>query len=156
VIQWNLENVTAVGDPSVTVSGSFDYNPSTEEFSNDSFTVSGLGAPFTLTPQNASGSALNSGYESFGLANTSIDEQVELNLGLNNGMFAGYLGKGPFPLISSLSFVVGDGQEFNLQGAISDGVAPTPLPAALPLFGTGLAVLSGARWLRRRKVRELP
>jgi hypothetical protein len=31
----------------------------------------------------------------------------------------------------------------------------TPLPAALSLFGSGLAGLNGAGWVRRRKVREL-
>lgn len=31
------------------------------------------------------------------------------------------------------------------------GVSPIPLPAALPLFGTGLAIMGFIGWRRRRK-----
>jgi hypothetical protein len=36
-------------------------------------------------------------------------------------------------------------------GSPGSGVAPVPLPAALPLFGSAIAGLGGFNWLRRRR-----
>jgi hypothetical protein len=49
-----------------------------------------------------------------------------------------------------LSLNFGDGYTNPGVGEFSCGVAATPLPAALPLFGTALVGLGGVGWFRRR------
>jgi hypothetical protein len=63
--------------------------------------------------------------------------------------FAQQCGKG-IPLVFFSTATDGDGHGFNLQGALF--VAPVPLPAALPLFGSGVIALAGVAWRRRGKV----
>jgi hypothetical protein len=156
IIQWNLENVHAVGNPAVTVTGFFDFDTAppiplfTGQFSTYEFTVSGLGGPpFTLTRSNTGLVGEIFGDSSLRVSSDTVDQQVQLDVGgLSTSIFGGFVGSNA-PLISSFSYVVGNNEEFNLQGSILDVV---PLPAALPLFGSGVMVLAGFAVRRRGKV----
>ena len=48
----------------------------------------------------------------------------------------------------------GTNQAFRLDNLQYSEVAPVPLPAALPLFGTGLGILGFLGWRRRRKMAQ--
>lgn len=60
---------------------------------------------------------------------------------------------------TSLSFQVFLADRYDLDNVVVEDVAPTsptPVPAALPLFATGLGALSLLGWRRKRKTAALP
>jgi hypothetical protein len=53
-------------------------------------------------------------------------------------------------LVAQSISIIADSAYAGLSAANFDQVAATPIPAALPLFGSGLAALGFARWRRKR------
>ena len=56
-------------------------------------------------------------------------------------------------LLASIGLgVIGNGQTVFNNLAINNNVSAVPVPAALPLFGTGLAIMGFVGWRRKRKL----
>ena len=76
--------------------------------------------------------------------------------GLSSFPFDAFVGVGTFPLDFSYTANCGTSCGAGWSGDLRliyvfDPVSQTPLPAALPLFATGLSVLGLLRWRRKRK-----
>ena len=140
-----------------TVSGGFTYDTTTFAMTNIDVTVSGPTGfdgtyTFTYAPWNNS-SAVSFMYA----ANSASDNTFAMLLFQLSGALNGA------PGTVGISYAQG----FNLPGNCNSGgcsnyfddkvsggleVASTPLPAALPLFASGIGVLGLFGWCRKRKV----
>jgi hypothetical protein len=131
-IQWNLDDVSATQDPEENVSGFFDYNTTTNTFSNfTSFASSAPNVyPFELSPQNFS--SVSGSNSQFTASNSFPVDSVTLSVA--TGGLRGTSGSILPLIISQSSFCCGiGGYTYTLQGSISD-VSAVPVPAAFPLF----------------------
>jgi hypothetical protein len=102
---------------------------------------------------NPSDASLISSFSYSGESTVFIDVTSFLNSHISQNdpfQFAGFLlameqtSAGPFVQFGSTDF----GSIFPM---LTIELAPVPLPAALPLFGTGLGILGFMGWRRRRK-----
>ena len=102
--------------------------------------ISFLGGPLLAAGRNTPGALPGpTGPEEF-----SIDATGQLDIPLTVSAFVFPSGFFPSAGSTTLTVTVPDG--LSLEPA-------TPLPAALPLFGTGLAALGLLGWRRKRKAR---
>ena len=128
-----------------TITGSFTFNTSTDALSAVNVTLSGSPSYFSPNPIIFVDpfAPFNAGNTNFGFANAST-----LLLALE---FQG-LGGSSSPLAGG-AFYNGQGNNNAFAGPVSGGVetATTPLPAALPLFVTGLGAMGLFGWRRKRK-----
>jgi len=131
----------------------------------DSFTVTAATDDFwVLGPPpnreiNADGNSSSTGNPEFGLL-------TQLGQSFFFGALVGQIGGGDFFLIGTnfngtanaagvLSLFNWDSNNFDNSGSIVanvNGISVVPLPAALPLYGTGLAIMGFIGWRRRRKL----
>lgn len=128
-----------------TITGSFTYDPTTTTLDTVNVTIAGpVGASTYTIPESAF---------------VAAGPPTETDISFQNGTatytavldFTGALGVGEYPAISLL--IVLPSPHFG-EGQLSQsatGFAATPLPAALPLFGTGLGVIGLLGWRRKRK-----
>jgi len=130
--------LTANGDENITAMFSTQYHA----FGFDAF-FNGLG-PVTLTVFGAGGSTLGQ----LNIPGDGLDPSTDL-------ADRGYLGVTSDDLIYGFEWNTTDGRTLNTGfTAISvQTSSETPLPAALPLFATGLGALGLLRWRRKRKAK---
>lgn len=167
IANFTLNGVTF--DDGGTATGSFSLDFTTSAISNVNITTSSngsVGANYTQTPPFFSDTFSNSPDASFdftlGLIPLFGDE---LNLTLSAALT-------DFDLSSPNSFTLASGTEsaYNFEfcgngvtstlcgsrsitaGSLDEVPAATPLPAALPLFASGLGVIGLLGWRRKRKV----
>jgi hypothetical protein len=182
IIQWNLDNVAEIGNPSVTFTGFFDYDTVANAGGGASpdFSITMLtgGSPdFTWSPSNSFGVFGGSG-EGNAIFNTGTNSPAPLPFlftGLNlvaevpdvlvHGTPPYAFGDGSFSpltlqnntggcLAHGSCFYEGPAGQFavGLQGSLTTAeVSPVPLPAALPLFSSGVIALAGLAWRSRGK-----
>ena len=132
--------------------GLFSFNPGNSSATNsDQNLTNGALAEFSFAP-NPTG---QSSSISTGLSNAIVNSSLGLSVGsTSHGTFAG-----PTNIITAFidGLPLGTGSAF--VNSISDSTAPVvstaPLPAALPLFATGLGGLALLGWLRKRKAYPL-
>jgi hypothetical protein len=155
-LTWDVNATALSGLPGMppqntwTVTGSFVFDPSLQTITD--FNISAAGFPtttaFTLNASNAQASFGNNlifdntnvEFQNSALPETVFLQTALANLGQPNP--SGY----PLDMFSSVAF--DNSSRFFLQGEI---VSAVPLPATLPLFGSALAGLGGAGWLKRRR-----
>jgi hypothetical protein len=176
-IEWDLNNVSVIGDPSITLQGYFVFDtvnnanggtyPSPNGPSNFNITAYQNGVPLEswqpLPTESASffGGPLTSAPPVFGFNVDSND--------LLPGQFSAaelvLLSTSPFDTpLQHVALVAGDTNPYNesgmfgfspnaqdLSGYLDGHVAATPLPPALPMFAAALAALSYFGWRRQRK-----
>jgi len=152
-IQWDLVNVTDTEGDGLSFTGFFDFNGNGFS-SNYSLTVSGWQpTPVTATPSN---SALNlaSSQSSSGFALVPNGGGIvccgDTGVSVNGPL------DGSVPALSIISgesyFYTAPGVWVPLEGSIQEAsVSATPLPPALPLFGSALLALAGFAAYRSRR-----
>jgi hypothetical protein len=125
------------------ISGTFTYDPTTKNLFSTDLTLTGS-APFAGTyAENAV--VLTNG--TFITAPASSVPAVELG-------FADLLSGGP-DVIKSVTFFFPTGLADATSVSGSATPAVTPLPAALPLYATGLGALALLRWRRKRRAQAI-
>jgi hypothetical protein len=148
-LRWDVDAHDASGRPNRTVTGFFDYNSVLGQITNFNIAVAQF-PTFTLNPTNAQvsiGNALilgpqttNIEFRNFALSETVFLQTAFLaDFGQSNPR--GY----ELDFFSDASSPDGG---FNLQGGLE---LATPLPAALPLFGSGMIALAGFAAYRSRR-----
>ncbi len=177
-LKWtpNIDPFVIIGGDTVTVSGSFVYDADAMLFSNVDIIVSGVTVnnPGDLTKASTS---LNGQYTLVGGGSNNVNLLAVKDLdgnGVDEGDASIRFGFNTFPHLSSaggttdiistdLRFCFSGGvfcNGFRLGGiggtitASAPGVSIVPLPTALPLFGTGLAIMGFMGWRLKRKVAE--
>jgi hypothetical protein len=164
IIQWNLDGVHVTDNPSMTFTGFLDYdtvaNAGTSGSSaNYNITEFVGGAPsFTWSLSNSGTAFGNAVFTGPIFEVGSLDSPQ---------MFLGLTGNLPFDgSVSTIPLIGSDGTcdtSYFVEGACATGlglsgslveasVSAAPLPAALPLFGSGVIALAGFAWQRRGKV----
>jgi hypothetical protein len=168
LIQWNLDNVTEQGNPSVTLTGFFDCDTVANVAAglptgfSPNFSITELGGGPSLT-----WSSLNSNspfdFSSLGPRFTFVGDGLTDGLGEliidPNNSFDGSVPT--LPLVAGSFLLAQDcsgGQCTNrdflpLAGSLTaTDISAVPLPAALPLFGSGVMMLAGFAARRGGKV----
>ncbi|MGD9504819.1 MAG: VPLPA-CTERM sorting domain-containing protein, partial [Syntrophobacteraceae bacterium] len=146
---------SASGDDSMTISSSLKFNFTINDSTASEDLLVGLlcsnstGSGFeslTFTISGENGTLFNETFQSFDLAEAFFNDNV-----LDFGILSGLVGD---DLSSTLTFVLSltasdaSGYDFNfVYGAANS--SPVPIPGAVWLFGSGLAVLTGMRRSRR-------
>ena len=129
-----------------TITGNFTYDPTTTTLDAVNIMISGsVGASTYTVPETV-----------YVQAGPPTETEISFDNGANTYSatldFIGLLGIGDYAVASLLivlpPFHFGEGQ----LSQSATGFAATPLPAALPLFGTGLGGLGLLGWRRKRKV----
>lgn len=158
-VTWDVSANSAAGYSHSTVSGAFTYNTETHTFPDFSITVSSFpGSDFALNPSNAVESySPPAPFSSLGAA-FGFTQPQGLTDGVDILLGAGDLNQtyGSLPITFFSQIVAANGTPFfipNIGGEITE-VSATPLPPALPLFGSALLALACfAAWSRRRPAR---
>ena len=132
------------------ITGSFTFNTSNNTISAVEVTLSGSPSYFAPNPITFlyTFSAFNFGNQAFGFAYAGTDDDFSYLIVLD---FGG-LGGASSPLYGG-AFYNGQGNNNAFARSASGGVevSATPLPAALPLFATGLGAMGLLGWRRKRK-----
>jgi len=125
-------------------------------------TISGTGPAFNATTPSGWGAGA-SGTITDNLGNSILLAVNTGNFpGTNREMFGGFFMASVLPStldVSTSSFALflgGSGTvNYSISISLPDGAHFTPLPAALPLFATGLGAIGLLGWRRRRKAEAL-
>lgn len=148
---------TNLGGDVETITGSFTFDTATDLESNVSITLTGL-SPFAGT--YIDNSTDRSQLQADGLAADACGTTGGHGGGGNSLClrFTNPLSGGPTDPLSFVGYVAAGfpndpATDFgtSVVGSASPGVATTPLPAALPLFATGLGAMGLFGWRRKRK-----
>jgi hypothetical protein len=154
IIQWDLENVAAIANPSETVTGYFDVDSISQNVTFVDFSLSGFNAGnFSFQLPSSSGGArlITSGRT---LDASTLDNGTYLGIDLDSGINLSQPSVSPVSLLSGngIDTAVLVGGEFEyLQGSLTTNVSAVSLPPALPMFATALIGFAGFAWRRRRE-----
>jgi hypothetical protein len=164
IIEWNLDDVAEIGNPSVTFTGFFDYDTVANagpSGTSPNFNITELvGATPTLTFSPTNSTSFFDNLSSFGLGprfgleGGSAGDAALLELIIaNNGTFDGSVPLTPlFRAQLTTAFLTPQIEQVQLSGLLTSNASAVPLPAALPLFGSGVMMLAGFAVRRRGKV----
>ncbi len=164
-LTWDVDASSFAPPPhGGTVNGFFVYDSTLQQITNFNITVAGPSfTPFSLNPTNAQvtiGNNLIFQTTNINFTDSALGEHVFFQTDLtdfaapNQGIVCFQPGFQPCPRGVSLDqFSSASGPGF-LQGALE---VATPLPASLPLFGSGVMMLAGFAWRDRgRRFRLRP
>jgi len=139
-LHYTLQNVNdGAGD---SFAGQFDYDTVSGAYTNLAITASGVntaGETFTtagIQPVNTGPTSLQ--------VNTAIVTIVSVH-------FAANLGTQPPGVPDAIVNFVYSDSGHNLHISAAGDIVATPLPAALPLFASGLGAIGFIGWRRKRK-----
>ena len=147
-VTWTLENVLFAGGGSAT--GSYDYDASTNTFSNIHIVTTHVG-PFGATYGVPPGTGTSVFFDTVPQLLPDYTGSPRFLFDLTSAMTDA---AGVIPILVGEEAICSNAN--CSSGAIrvvvsGEVVATTPLPAALPLFATGLGVMGLLGWRRKRK-----
>jgi hypothetical protein len=141
-VTWDFENVTMSAGTSLV--GSFTTDATTQNLIAWNIHIAGGPENGYLFSNLITNTVTDSGPQSYGVRN---DITNHIQWSFVTSLTANLLAVN----INSASFTCGACGNYFVQGTSGEAVAETPLPAALPLFASGLGALGLLGWRRKRK-----